>query len=124
MTDTGGFLSSRRVLISPISFRQADWQSGRFHVALAKAKVENSPSIDTEKPVSRRREEEYSRYYGYPVYWGSPGLWGMATYPIALASQAQRETPPEPSEDSADEAQEPRVGSHRSGEPRIRDPPV
>lgn len=103
VADTGGFLSGRRVLISPISFRQADWQSGRFHVALTKGKVESSPGIDTDKPVSRRREEEYSRYYGYPVYWGSPGLWGMSTYPIALATQAQSEAPPEAPSESEDE---------------------
>lgn len=101
--DTGGFLGGRRVLISPISFRQADWESGRFHVALEKAQVEKSPSIDTEKPVSRQREEEYSRYYGYPIYWGTPGLWGMASYPIALVSQVQSEPPPEPSKGSTDE---------------------
>lgn len=103
VADAGGFLAGRRVLISPISFREADWQGNRFHVALTKAKVESSPGIDTEKPVSRRREEEYSRYYDYPVYWGSPGLWGMGTYPMALASQARREEPSEPPKESEDE---------------------
>jgi hypothetical protein len=103
VADTGGFLGGRRVLISPISFREADWQSARFHVALTKEKVEKSPSIDTEKPVSRRREEEYSHYYGYPIYWGSPGLWGMASYPIALANQARSEALPAAAKGSADE---------------------
>lgn len=103
VADTGWLLSGRRVLISPISFRRADWESGRFYVALTKEQVEKSPSIDTEKPVSRRREEEYSRYYGYPFYWGSAGLWAMAAYPIALASPAPSETPPETPHSSPDE---------------------
>jgi hypothetical protein len=27
------------------------------------------PSIESHKPVSRQYEEEYYRYYGWPIYW-------------------------------------------------------
>ena len=69
VVETGGFFNRRRVLISPISFRQAEWSSHRFHLALTADKVKNSPSIDVDKPVSRRNEQDYHRYYGYPYYW-------------------------------------------------------
>ncbi len=85
VADTDGFFDSRRVLITPISFQQADWGSRRFHVALTREKVKNSPGIDVDKPVSRQHERDYYGYYGYPSYWGYPGAWGLGTYPSLLA---------------------------------------
>jgi len=68
---TGSFLNERRVLISPISFREIDWAAGRFHVALTIDKVKNSPDVDVDRPVSRRHERDYYGYYGWPYYWGA-----------------------------------------------------
>ena len=86
VVQTGGslLLDGRRVLISPISFRKAEWETHRFHVALTLDKVKNSPGVDTDKPVSRQHERDYSGYYGYPHYWGYSGLWGMGSYPGLL----------------------------------------
>jgi hypothetical protein len=84
--DTDGFFAGRQVLISPISFREIDWSDRRFHVALTKDKVRNSPGIDLAKPVSRQHELRYNDYYGYPYYWGYSGLWGPGTFPGALAA--------------------------------------
>jgi hypothetical protein len=55
-------------------------------VALTKAQVENSPSIDTHQPVSRQHEAEYMSYYGYPYYWNGPYLWGPALYPAVVGT--------------------------------------
>jgi len=72
---TGGWLSGRQVLISPLSVLRADWQSKRLDVTLTKKQVENSPDIDTEKPISRQHEMVFLGYYGYPYYWeGSASL--------------------------------------------------
>ena len=91
IVETGGFFGRRQVLISPISFREADWATRSFHLALTVDKVKNSPSVDTDKPVSRQHERDYYRYYGYPYYWGDTGLWGMDAYPGLLASGAWRD---------------------------------
>jgi hypothetical protein len=85
VADTGGFFGGRRVLISPISLREADWSTRRLQVALTKEMVKQSPSIDADKPVSRQHEENYYRYYGYPYYWGNAGVWGAGAYPGLLA---------------------------------------
>lgn len=82
---TGGWLNGRRVLISPISVVHADWPSRRLDVALTKKQVENSPEIDTQRPVSRQHEAGYLGYYGYPYYWGGPYLWGATPNPAGLA---------------------------------------
>jgi hypothetical protein len=82
--DTGGWLDDRRVLISPFSVVSADWKAKRLDVALTKRQVENSPDVDTHRPVSRQYETEYLGYYGYPNYWGGPFLWGPVSYPMGL----------------------------------------
>src|SRR5277367_3725388 len=100
--DTGGWLSGRQVLISPISVVNTDWTARRMDVRLTKKQVENSPDISTQKPVSRQLEAEYNRYYGYPYYWGGPYLWGPALCPAGLAEQtaAFTDTMPRASTDS------------------------
>ncbi len=51
--------------------------------------VADSPDIDTEKPVSRLKELEYSRYFLLPPYWGSSGIWGAQMLPAELMSMPQ-----------------------------------
>jgi hypothetical protein len=86
VVDTGGWLGGREVLISPISVVHTDWQGKRLNVALTKKQVENSPELDTHKPVSRQHEAAYTAYYGYNSYWGGPALWGPKFYPAELAT--------------------------------------
>jgi hypothetical protein len=52
----------------------------RFHLALRKEQVKNSPDIDHRQPVSRQRERELHRYYGLGVSrtMGDGGLSGHA----------------------------------------------
>jgi hypothetical protein len=85
----GEWLDGRLVLISPISIvGQPDWQAKRIDVSLTKMQVENSPFIDTLRPISRRLETAYLSYYGYPYYWGGSDLWGDVPYPADLAGRA------------------------------------
>jgi len=83
--DTGGWLRGRSVLVSPLSIIDADWPAGRLDVALTKKQVENSPDVDTHKPVSRQHEAACASYYGYPYYWVSPSF-GGTFYPVAGAN--------------------------------------
>jgi len=88
VVDTGGIFGGRKVLISPISFRNVDYSAQRFNLALTMDKIKNSPSVDLERPVSRQHERDYYGYYGYPYYWGYGGSWGMGYYPGAMATAA------------------------------------
>jgi sporulation protein YlmC with PRC-barrel domain len=89
---TGALAHRTRVLISPLFFGKADWQSYRFHLSLPMAKVESSPNIDTDKPVSRQQEIEYYNYFGYPYYGKSRKLWGTRDYPGAMAAGVATDT--------------------------------
>jgi len=44
--------------------------------------IEDSPAIESHKPLSRQYEEEYHRYYGWPYYWQGGEMWGMSGFPI------------------------------------------
>ena len=82
--ETGSWLGDRKVLISPFSVVNVDWQTKRLDVALTRKQVEHSPNIDTHRPVSRQHEAEYLGYYGYPYYWEGPYLWAPAYCPMNL----------------------------------------
>jgi hypothetical protein len=84
VVDTGSWLSSRKVLISPIAIGHPNWSEKVLPVSITKEQVKDSPDIDTDKPVSRQHEISYLGYYGYPYYWGGAGLWGGGTYPNML----------------------------------------
>ncbi|MGA2215588.1 MAG: PRC-barrel domain-containing protein, partial [Bryobacteraceae bacterium] len=85
----GDWLDGRLVLISPISIvGQPDWQARRIDVSLTKMQVENSPFVDTLRPISRKLEMADLSYYGYPYYWGGSDLWGDVPYPADLAGRA------------------------------------
>jgi hypothetical protein len=88
VVDTGGWLSGREVLISPMSCTGVDWDNSRIAAKLTRGQVENSPSIDTDKPISRQRETEYYGYYGMPYYWAGPYRWGAWATPWAYVGPA------------------------------------
>lgn len=87
LTVKTGWLGGREVLISPFSVTRVDWPAQRIDVALTKKQVEDSPSIDTQRPVSRQYETEYLGYYGYPNYWGGSYLWGPGMNPAGFTNR-------------------------------------
>jgi len=84
VVETGTWLSSRQVLISPIAIDQPNWEKKILSTSITREQVKNSPDIDTHKPVSRQHEISYVRYYGYSDYWSGAGLWGGGMYPYGL----------------------------------------
>ncbi len=94
VVDTGGWLSGRQVLLSPHAFAsRAINVADRLQTHLTMQQIEDSPSIESKRPVSRQFEEEYFRYYGWPTYWGGVGL-DPASTPPALAPIPMREIEP------------------------------
>lgn len=79
VVDTGGWLSGRKVLISPVSIDRSKSSDDAIAVGLSREQVEHSPSVDADKPIDRQCEEAHARYYGYSLYWASPEMAQMAT---------------------------------------------
>jgi hypothetical protein len=86
VVETGRWLLSRRVLISPIALGEPNRSDKVLPTSLSCEQVRGSPDIDTNRPVSRQHEIGYLAYYGYPYYWGGSGLWGGSAFPGALVA--------------------------------------
>jgi uncharacterized protein YrrD len=107
VVDTGTWLNSRQMLISPASLPAGPSDDDEhIRTNLTRKQIEDSPPVDTHQPVSRRHEMEQAIYYGYPVYWMGAGLWGGAALPyredpavpgtdVVRGTEQDRETPPE-----------------------------
>lgn len=88
IVDTGTWMAGHQVLLSPHAFGtqpfgRAETENGALRVSLTRKQIEECPSIETHRPVSRQYEEDYYRYYGWPTYWEGGGMWGAAGFPVA-----------------------------------------
>jgi uncharacterized protein YrrD len=73
----GPWLFQRKVLIVPAKVKEIDWATRTLNIDLTRDQVENSPGVDTDKPVSRQWETDYYNYYALPYYWGGNTGWGQ-----------------------------------------------
>jgi uncharacterized protein YrrD len=69
VVDAGEWLMPRQVLISPHALGSVNRSVRHIAVNLTKEQIEHSPSLNRDKPVSRRFEAEYCSYFGMPMYW-------------------------------------------------------
>jgi hypothetical protein len=81
IAETGSWLSDRQVLISPFALIGMNKEERNIAIDLVKKRIEKSPPLDSDKPVSRQFEQAYYGYYGYPTYWSGPCNWGPSPYP-------------------------------------------
>ncbi|MDP2359667.1 MAG: PRC-barrel domain-containing protein [bacterium] len=85
VADTGGWLGGRKVLISPYALSSIDNKGKTVSISLTKKQIEDSPAIESDKPVSRQDEKIQHDYYGWPVYWVGDYMWGAySTYPYLV----------------------------------------
>ncbi|MEO8399623.1 MAG: PRC-barrel domain containing protein [Ignavibacteriaceae bacterium] len=92
VVDTGNWLVSRRVLISPHSLGKPDWEKEIFPINLTKEQIEKSPNVENDKPVSRQHEIDLVEYYGWPSYWtGVDGSMVGAIPPVAFYPPSETE---------------------------------
>ena len=93
VADTGGWLTGRQVLISPHALVAVSKEEQHITIDLTKKQIEDSPSLDSDKPVSRQFEQAYYGYYRWPIYWGGPYMWGAYPYIMRSPAEVMREVP-------------------------------
>lgn len=97
VVDTGSWLSGRKVLLPLSALGKPDPARRHFPVKLTMRQVEDSPAIDTDRPVSRQMEAHVYRHYGWDPHWsGSYGPMdsGIATpfvAPLGLSGAKPRD---------------------------------
>ncbi len=80
VADTGNWLTGRQVLISPYALLTVNEEEHHIGINLTRKQIEDSPSLDSDKPVSQQFEENYYGYYGWPMYYSGPYMWGSYPY--------------------------------------------
>lgn len=98
VVNTGSWLDVREVLISPTALGSTDGRTRTLAARLSKQQVEDSPSIDLDRPVSRQQESEVNDHYGWPAYWNM-GLWESRIPATMAAMQANANEPTPPRND-------------------------
>jgi uncharacterized protein YrrD len=91
VANTGTWLSVRQVLISPYALVAVNTDRENIVVELTKKQIEDSPSLDSDKPVSRQFETEYYGYYKWQTYWSGSCAWG--DHPHIVRDRKQWEKP-------------------------------
>jgi len=100
VANTGNWLTDKQVLISPHALASVDREDQNIAINLTKKQIEDSPPLDSDKPVSRQFEEFYYGYYGWPVYWGGPYMWGSYAYIVNNPDEWRESTQGEKAWDS------------------------
>ena len=80
VANSGNWLTGRQVLLSPYALVSVLQDTKRISVNLSRKQIEESPSLDSDKPVSKQFENSYWGYYGWPMYWTGPYMWGAYPY--------------------------------------------
>jgi sporulation protein YlmC with PRC-barrel domain len=76
VADTGNWLNAGQVLISPYARITAVRDKKLIAVELTKKQIEDSPSLNSERPNPRQSEQVYYGYYGWPMYSSGFFIWG------------------------------------------------
>jgi hypothetical protein len=81
VAETGSWLTGRKVLISPYALRGVNKVEKSLSVDLTRKQIEDSPPLESHKPVSQQFEDDYYGYYGWPLYWSGAAAWGTTAIP-------------------------------------------
>jgi len=86
VVDTGSWLTGRRVLLPPHQLTAA---GEGFTVPLTCQQVKDSPSEETDMPVSRRHEAQLFAYYQWDPYWmgGASAFGALPFIPPVVGDQ-------------------------------------
>ncbi len=69
--DTGQWLPGRRVILPPQIVENADYALKRLYTSLSRDQIEQSPTIEQDLPVSRQKEAELAKHFGWGMAWAN-----------------------------------------------------
>lgn len=72
VVDTGNWLKHQKTLISTKSFTKINYEQEEILVDLTSDELEEAPSLDKNKPISKVMEEKLVKHFDWPIYWVSP----------------------------------------------------
>lgn len=88
---TSGWLTGKRIVISPSLLGTSDWPDKTILLELTKQQIETCPELDATAPISREYEIQYHQYYSLPFYWLGSELWGAHPDPYGVVYPAREQ---------------------------------
>ena len=90
VVDVGSWLIRRAVVLAITAVEQPDWANKTCCAHLTRVQMQDSPVVDTEKPVSRQQEIAMHDYFGPLATWvdsiyGTPPMPTGMKYPVHTA---------------------------------------
>jgi hypothetical protein len=97
LADTRPWLLGRLVLVVPSMLGDPDTENRVFPTSLTKAQVENGPSVEEHKPVSRQHAVDVAKYWDRPFFGpGDPRFdLGLTDTPPAQPASAPSDVAPD-----------------------------
>jgi hypothetical protein len=95
--DTGNLLGKRHILLVPGVAQRLDWKGEGLATPITQAQANKAPGIDEFRPLSRQKEFELARHFGWQPYWqtGPAGLPSDQSLPsVAVPPRVEREDVP------------------------------
>lgn len=72
VVDTGSWLKNEQTLISTNAFKQVNYEQKEILVDLTSDELEEAPSLEKNRSVSKVMEEKIVKHFDWPIYWTSP----------------------------------------------------
>lgn len=122
VVQTGDWLASRKLLVSPMAVGHSMRGQKVLAVAMTREQVCNGPVFYAEKPVARQCKPDFIGFPGYPYQSAGPGSWGIDTGPGA-ATTASGDFVAAPECVHHERTQDPRratAGMERRGDAHLR----
>lgn len=69
VVDVGNWLLGRQVLIAPTAVTRIDPEAKQVFLSLTKDRIENSPEVFADEPISRQKERDLHDHYQWQPYW-------------------------------------------------------
>ena len=90
VADTGNWMSGRHVLIPAQFLANVNKDAQDINIRLTKKQIEDSPPLNSDKPVSRQFEEAHYKYFAVPTYWETPSMFGLRGSAIGSLPLSER----------------------------------
>jgi hypothetical protein len=71
VVNAANWLKGRRVIISTVAIGEIDEENNEIFVEISRDQIKGSPPMEEDLSISRKYEDDYFRYYGWPPYWES-----------------------------------------------------
>lgn len=91
--DVGGWLQRKEVVLAVAALERPDWKNKTFRVRLTKHQVQESPDVNTEKPVSLQQAIAMREYFGRLACWVDEEC-GMSSAPTGVKYPVHTEEDP------------------------------